>query len=441
MSQQAPAVPGLGTLPRALNVLLMGAAGIIVIAGVRAFATSLSVVFLALTLIVVARPVQQAVHRRGLPPIVGVIALILTAFGTLVVVGASLVWASATLVGHLAGGAYDDQIQSYRDDLTTQLENLGYTGDNAQSLFDLLDVNAVAGQFISAVSGALGILSMISLLVISMLFMAVDTGRFTRILETSVAESRPNVVVALQNFASSTRSYFLVATVFGFIVAVLDVVALLILGVPLALVWGVLSFITNYIPNVGFVLGLIPPALLAFLDGGWQLSVVVIVVYAAINVVIQSVIQPKFVGDAVGLSMTATFLSLIFWGWVFGPLGALLAVPMTLLAKALLIDVDPGAAWLSPLISLDPSTATAATATATADADATATADGDADSGAPADTDTDGDAGLDEVGSLTTAAGEALDEVPVEPVPTASARPRSAPAEVAATLEDATEGG
>lgn len=357
MSQQAPAVPVLGPLPRALNVLLMGAAGIIVIAGVRAFATSLSVVFLALTLIVVARPVQQAVQRRGMPSIVGVIALILTSFGALAAVGASLVWASATLVGHLAGGDYDEQIQSYRDDLTAQLENLGYTGANAQSLFDLLDVNAVAGQFVSAVSGALGILSMISLLVISMLFMAIDSGRFTRLLETSVAESRPQVVLALQNFASSTRSYFLVATVFGFIVAVLDVVALLILGVPLALVWGVLSFITNYIPNVGFVLGLIPPALLAFLDGGWQLSVVVIIVYAAINVVIQSVIQPKFVGDAVGLSMTVTFLSLIFWGFVFGPLGALLAVPMTLLAKALLIDIDPGASWLSLLISLDASSA------------------------------------------------------------------------------------
>ncbi len=356
MTQQA-AAPGLGPLPRALNVLLMAAAGMIVIAGVRAFATSLSVIFLALTLIVVARPVQQMVQRQGLPPFVGVVALIFTSFGALVAVGAALVWASVTLVDHLAGGSYDDQIQRYRDDVTAQLENFGYTGDNAQSLFDLLDVNAVAGQFVSAVSGALGVLSMISLLVISMLFMAIDTGRFTTVLETSVARSRPNVMVALQNFAASTRTYFLVATVFGFIVAVLDVVALLILGVPLALVWGVLSFITNYIPNVGFVLGLIPPALLAFLEGGWQLSVIVIIVYAGINVVIQSVIQPKFVGDAVGLSMTVTFLSLIFWGWVFGPLGALLAVPMTLLAKALLIDIDPGASWLSPLISLDASTA------------------------------------------------------------------------------------
>jgi predicted PurR-regulated permease PerM len=144
-----------------------------------------------------------------------------------------------------------------------------------------------------------------------------------------------------------------VASIFGLIVAVFDAVALLILGVPLALVWGVLAFITNYIPNVGFVIGLIPPAIIAFFEGGWQLSLTVIVIYSVLNVVIQSIIQPKFVGDAVGLSATLTFVSLIFWGWVLGPLGALLAVPLTLLAKALLIDIDPTTTWASPLIALN----------------------------------------------------------------------------------------
>jgi len=144
-----------------------------------------------------------------------------------------------------------------------------------------------------------------------------------------------------------------VSTVFGLIVAVLDVAALFALGIPLALVWGVLSLISNYIPNVGFVIGLIPPPLLAFFEGGWQLALWVTVIYTAINVVVQSVIQPRFVGDAVGLSATLTFISLIFWGWVLGPLGALLAVPMTLLAKALLVDIDPTTRWAGPLIALD----------------------------------------------------------------------------------------
>jgi predicted PurR-regulated permease PerM len=82
------------------------------------------------------------------------------------------------------------------------------------------------------------------------------------------------------------------------------------LGVPLPLLWGLLSDVTNYIPNIGFVIGLVPPALLALLEGGPQLMLVVIVVYSVVNVVIQSVIQPKFVGDAVNLSLPLSFLSL-----------------------------------------------------------------------------------------------------------------------------------
>jgi predicted PurR-regulated permease PerM len=79
--------------------------------------------------------------------------------------------------------------------------------------------------------------------------------------------------------------------------------------------------------------------------------VVVLVAYSVINVVIQTFIQPKVVGDTVGLATTVTFLSLAFWAWVLGPLGALLAIPLTLFAKALRVDVDADSRWLRPLIS------------------------------------------------------------------------------------------
>ncbi len=120
---------------------------------------------------------------------------------------------------------------------------------------------------------------------------------------------------------------------------------------PLPLLWGVLALITNYIPNIGFVLGLIPPALLGLLEGGPKTMLLVIIAYLAINVVVQSFIQPKFLGDAVGLSTTATFLSLIVWAWVLGPLGALLAIPLSLLVRALLIDSDPKSKWTAALLS------------------------------------------------------------------------------------------
>jgi predicted PurR-regulated permease PerM len=115
-----------------------------------------------------------------------------------------------------------------------------------------------------------------------------------------------------------------------------------------------LAFITNYIPNVGFVVGLVPPAILALLEGGPWLMLLVIAVYSVLNFLIQSVIQPKYVGESVGLSGSLTFLSLVFWGWTLGALGALLAVPLSLLAKSMLVDADPESRWLSNLLSGGP---------------------------------------------------------------------------------------
>ena len=118
-----------------------------------------------------------------------------------------------------------------------------------------------------------------------------------------------------------------VASGFGFVVAVIDGSCSFVLDVPGAFVWAVLAFVTNFIPNVGFVIGVVPPAFIALLDSGPGLMLAVIVLSSVINVVIQSMIQPRMVGDAVGLSATLTFLSLVFWAWILGPVGAVLAVP------------------------------------------------------------------------------------------------------------------
>jgi predicted PurR-regulated permease PerM len=127
---------------------------------------------------------------------------------------------------------------------------------------------------------------------------------------------------------------------------VIDGAVLLILGIPAAGLWALLAFVTNYIPNVGFIIGLIPPALLALLVGGPGLAITVILVYCVVNFIIQSVLQPKFVGDAVGLTTTVSFLSLVVWAFILGPIGAILAIPASLLVKAILVDMDPAAKWL-----------------------------------------------------------------------------------------------
>jgi AI-2 transport protein TqsA len=98
----------------------------------------------------------------------------------------------------------------------------------------------------------------------------------------------------------------------------------------------------------------VPPSILALLDDGVGLMLAVVAVYCVLNVVIQTFIQPRYVGDAVGLSRTVTFLSLTLWTFVLGSLGALLAVPMTLLARAVLVDADPSAGWARAFIGSTP---------------------------------------------------------------------------------------
>ncbi|MGO1167730.1 MAG: AI-2E family transporter, partial [Janibacter sp.] len=98
----------------------------------------------------------------------------------------------------------------------------------------------------------------------------------------------------------------------------------------------------------------IPPAFIGLLSGGVSTMVWVIVIYSVANFVIQTILQPKFTGDAVGINASTAFLSLMFWAYVFGALGALLAIPFTLLVKTLLIDRDPKTRWITHFMSSNP---------------------------------------------------------------------------------------
>lgn len=346
MSQvPSPAGP---VLPRGLMILLGFAAATITVAGMRSVGGILGPAFLAIVLMITVFPIRGWMVRHKVPGWLATTLTILTVYGVLV----ALVIALVVSVGRLAAlvPTYTPEINDLVDRIGDFLRDQGVKQEQVDAVRDSLDFGKIFTFATSLLQGILGVLSNVFFIATLVLFIGFDAARFpTHLL--SAREHRPAIVDALISFAAGTRKYFAVSAGFGLIVAVLDYAALLILGVPAALVWGVLSFVTNFIPNIGFVVGLVPPAVLALLEGGPKLMIAVIVVYAVLNVVIQSVIQPKIVGDALGLSATLTFLSLVFWAWVLGPLGALLAIPMTLLVKALLIDVDPEAKWVIPLLS------------------------------------------------------------------------------------------
>ncbi|MFE3320481.1 AI-2E family transporter [Nocardia sp. NPDC059195] len=335
------------SIPRGLIVLLAIAATIVAIAGMKAFAGILGPTFLALTLTLAVQPVRQFAVRRGWPAWLAMI----TAFTAVVAILLALAGALALSIAQLATQLpqYTERLNNLLDNLRRWLADAGVGPDQVQKALHSLDMGKLVSLLDDILLGVLGLFSNLVFVVALLLFMAIDAMSIGQRIAVVAAE-RPGIGQALIGFVQGTRKYLLVSTVFGAIVAVIDGGALWLLGVPLPVLWALLSFITNYIPNIGFVIGVIPPALLALLDSGPTLMIWVIVIYSVINFVIQSIIQPKFVGDAVGLSVTLTFLSLVFWAWVLGPLGAVLAIPLTLLVKALLLDIDPSTRWADVLI-------------------------------------------------------------------------------------------
>ncbi len=327
----------------------MGIAGAVVaLFGLREVASIVGPVVLALVLVIAVAPVRGRLDAWGAPvwvqvavPFLIVVLVLLGMVGILTI--------SVTELASLLP-TYASEFQQLLTDAQRWAAAHGLGNDVINRALEAFDPSRLLGLAQALLGSLIGILSGLFLIVVLLLAMCLDAPATTKIL-TAGEESRPHLVTALTTFAHKVRRYLVVSTVFGLLNAILDVVALELLDVPLPLLWGVLALIANYIPNIGFVVALLPPAMLALLDGGVRTMVLVVIAYIVINVVTQSFILPKFLGDAVGLSTTMTFMSLLVWTFVLGPLGAILAIPLSLLARAVLIDSDPSATWAQALVS------------------------------------------------------------------------------------------
>ncbi|MDI5978150.1 AI-2E family transporter [Amycolatopsis magusensis] len=334
-------------VPRGLVVLLGTASAVVVVAGLRAAAWLVAPALLALVIVIVVSPVHRWLRRRGLPAWLATVILVTVVYGVFLVFAAVLVASLVRLAALLPG--YTERVRVLA---TETADRLHAWGVGPAQLGDLARA-ADPGKILSSVGALLGDLTAMTtsivFLLALLLFFSTETSTIGARLD-AVERVRPRIRGALTGFATKTRRFLAVTTVFGIVVAVLDTIVLLWLGIPLAVLWGLLSFVTNYIPNIGFILGVVPPALLGLLSGGWGTTLAVVLVYLVLNFVLQSLVQPRYVGDAVGLSTVLTFVSLVFWAWVLGPLGALLAVPATLLVLAVLVDIDPRAGWAAALL-------------------------------------------------------------------------------------------
>ena len=346
-STSPPADVTSSSLPRGLTVMV-GVIGVVIIgAGIRGAAGIVAPTMLSLVLTIAVLPVGAWARRHGWPSWLATLLALVSAYAILLVLVVGTVVCLVKLVDLLP--EYASDAEGIATQVQGWLSNVGLGGETTGDALKKVDLGKVDSLLTGLISSTLGALGSLFFLVTVMFFVVVAVPGF----EPRTAwlrRTKPRLAASLAKFVYGTQRYLVMTALFGAIVGILDGGALWLLGVPLPLVWGFFSFITNFIPNIGFVIGIIPPALLALLNAGWEQMVLVILVYSVLNVTIQTFIQPRYVGNTVGLSAEMTYMSLVVWAFLLGALGALLAVPMTLLLRAFFIDADPRAAWAAPLI-------------------------------------------------------------------------------------------
>lgn len=333
-------------LPRTVIILLALASATIAAFGLGAIQGIVTPVFFAFVLTLCVHPLRRWMQARGISRGIATGTTIAAVFGLLTAFAAVLIASLAQFSALLP--QYAPQMAEFGARISAMLESVGFGPEQTQAVLN----GFTPGRIVGFLGGLLGnVASLVTSLVIiltMLILMAIDGSRVPALL-IHLNYHRPALVSALNGFGTGVRRYMVATTVLGIAQGLFNWLVLVILQIPGALLWGLLSFICSFIPNIGYFIAIIPPLFFGYLTGGWPTVVAVIIIYGGINSIIQSIIQPKYVGNAVSLSETLTFFSVLFWAVVLGPVGAVLAVPLTLLFRTILLDSDPTLSWWRPL--------------------------------------------------------------------------------------------
>jgi len=320
-----------------LQWLVGGASVVVLVAGMRAASGMLNPMLMAAFLALLLQPLTARLRKKG---VAGGLAVALVVFAV-VAAGLLLVTFVGVSLRQLALQAprYATQMESMIGSLTTRLQ--GYGIDPLTYLREAASGPQVGNWVLNASGSIAGALSALALTFFIFAFMLGAMWELERRASTRSRDHSP-LAARFLAFSDTIRGYMGVRAVLGLVAAVLDYILLAAMGVDYALLWGILSFVLSFVPNIGFTLSLIPPMLLALVEKGWPAGLIVFVGYQVINNVLDNVIGPRFVGRQMQISALLSFLSVIFWAWVLGATGAILAVPLTVLIRDLVFGpADP----------------------------------------------------------------------------------------------------
>jgi predicted PurR-regulated permease PerM len=291
---------------------------------------------LSLFIAVIAAPPLFFLKEKGVPGGLAMVSVV----GMIIIVGLLLAW--------LVGGSLNDftsNLPKYQESLKFQSARLvAWLGQQGIDLdlqamttyFDPAKAMAMAGRLMSGLGN---VLTQAFLILITVVFMLFEANAFQTKLKNH-AESPERSLARVEAITSSIKRYMVIKTSTSLLTGALVSILLTLLGVDYPLLWGTMAFLFNYVPNIGSIIAAVPAVLLALIQLGPQMAVWTALGYLVINSVVGNGIEPRFMGKGLGLSPLIVFISLVFWGWVLGPVGMFLSVPLTITMK-IVLDSNP----------------------------------------------------------------------------------------------------
>ena len=324
--------------------LVVSAAFVIVVSGLKMAGSLLVPFLLAVFIAMIVSPLLNALKNRGMPGGISILVIVLL----ILLVGLGLM--------AVVGSSVDD----FRQDIPLYSAKLSVMSDSAQqwltargieidrqqwqASFDPSVVMLLAGSTLASFGGVMTNAVMILLTVI---FILAENVGFSEKLR--LARGKEASHTWLKTFSESVNSYLAIKTGISLITGVLIFLWLTILGVDYAVLWGLVAFLLNFVPNVGSIIAAVPPVLLAAVQLDLFTASLTLAGFVAVNLVMGNVVEPRWMGKGLNLSPLVVFVSLVLWGWVLGPVGMLLSIPLTIMIK-IALENQPETRWIGVLL-------------------------------------------------------------------------------------------
>jgi len=315
-----------------VRYLTAAAAIVIVVFALKYSSDFLAPILLAATLAILFTPALWWLEKKGLPAGLALLVMVLALGGFIILLIIILTASLEQLALRLP--YYQEQLLQRIDAFTAALGSIGIDVQGALDSF-VVDTTALAKSAIDTVLGLLSNSVAIVFFLFLLFLMLVESKSIATKFQTRL-ETGNNLVIQLGAYTKQIQKQYRIQTMSNLLSAVALTVEFLLFRVDGAFLWGFLAFILGYIPNVGLIIACLPAVIIAFILYGWGTAVVILIIGIILNAAMDNAVTPRIYGKGLNLPILLVFLSFLFWSWVFGFLGALIAIPATLFVKTLL---------------------------------------------------------------------------------------------------------